>query len=696
MSFRFWQSSAVLSLCFLTLALSSGCSDGGGDDGGTQVNPDTGTDGSVSGDTPSDDAAIDDSALGDVGAVDTETDTGASTDTETDTGPSTDTATGPLPGVSGVATDCIEGDAGTTVCTLPIVLDAPAPEPMVLAVWIESINGEDVATADDDYFFSREGLLPGLTLPYYVGIVRIPTGATRAELAMQVIGDTEVERDETVRFSVETVRAGALPSEIAITEFSATIINDDEAPPITAAMENRLCVEGDAGESVCEIPIRLSAPATVPVRFRAGVDALLSTSEAGVEFRLDRLSYEIPAGASEGIVELVIVGDVVPEPDEVVVLTLELLEGAVPAEINGRGAVISILNDDVLSPVISLPSNLFQHTATTLADGRVFVAGGNNGAGEVATTLFVSADGRSVVAGPLLPEERARHAATLLPDGRVLLSGGLTAGSNVSLSSTVVCDLTVPRCDAGPVMASGRLLHAAVLLADGKVLMAGGVPDYGLSVKLASAERYVGEVPGTPAHFEPAENDMPLARDSMSSIRMLSGEVLLAGGAGVGTGTQLLRYRPGVGFLLDPATLSAARINGTASLLPDGRVLLVGGGDSETTEWVSASSDPSAPLVVTPGPVLTETRYSHTAISLPDGRVVVSGGLFWDPATSILGARSSVAVLGPDLTTWQTSTPLSTPRGQFDAAYLPAAGLIAHIGGSNGVSVSGTMDLLAP
>ena len=125
-------------------------------------------------------------------------------------------------------------------------------------------------------------------------------------------------------------------------------------------------------------------------------------------------------------------------------------------------------------------------------------------------------------------------------------------------------------------------------------------------------------------------------------------------------------------------------------------MLLVGGGDSETTEWVSASSDPSAPLVVTPGPVLTETRYSHTAISLPDGRVVASGGLFWDPATSILGARSSVAVLGPELTTWQTSTPLSTPRGQFDAAYLPAAGLIAHIGGSNGVSVSGTMDLLAP
>jgi hypothetical protein len=331
-----------------------------------------------------------------------------------------------------------------------------------------------------------------------------------------------------------------------------------------------------------------------------------------------------------------------------------------------------------------------------LADGRVFVAGGNTGAGEVATTFFVSADGRSVVAGPLLPEERARHAATLLPDGRLLLSGGLTAGSNVSLSSTVVCDLTVPRCDAGPVMASGRLLHAAVLLADGKVLMAGGVPDYGSAGKLASAERYVGEVPGTPAHFEPAENDMPLARDSMSSIRMLSGEVLLAGGAGVGTGTQLLRYRPGVGFLLDPATLSAARINGTASLLPDGRVLLVGGGDSETTEWVSASSDPSAPLVVTPGPVLTETRYYHTAISLPDGRVVVSGGLFWDPATSILGARSSVAVLGPDLTTWQTSAPLSTPRGEFDAAYLPAAGLIAHIGGSNGVSVSGTMDLLAP
>ena len=69
------------------------------------------------------------------------------------------------------------------------------------------------------------------------------------------------------------------------------------------------------------------------------------------------------------------------------------------------------------------------HTMTLLPDGRVLVVGGENPAGErnaphSSTEIF---DPRSETwsPGPDLAEPRFDHSATLLPDGRIFLAGGI-------------------------------------------------------------------------------------------------------------------------------------------------------------------------------------------------------------------------------------------------------------------------------
>ena len=109
-----------------------------------------------------------------------------------------------------------------------------------------------------------------------------------------------------------------------------------------------------------------------------------------------------------------------------------------------------------------------QHSATTLRNGAVLIAGGMYH-GALADARIYSAGGWSAAAR--LKKARSRHSATLLADGRVLVLGGFNGAAlnaaeiydPASDTWTSVLPLATPRCD-----------HAAALLPDGSVLITGG------------------------------------------------------------------------------------------------------------------------------------------------------------------------------------------------------------------------------
>ena len=108
----------------------------------------------------------------------------------------------------------------------------------------------------------------------------------------------------------------------------------------------------------------------------------------------------------------------------------------------------------------------------------------------------------------------------------------------------------------------------------------------------------------------------------------------------------------------------------TATLLPTGKLLVVGGRSMKSVALDSAELyDPVAGTWSATGD-MTTARASHTATLLLDGRVLVAGGISnADSPDWEITASSEIYDLSTG--TWTASGPMTTPRYWFDAAVLP-------------------------
>jgi hypothetical protein len=222
------------------------------------------------------------------------------------------------------------------------------------------------------------------------------------------------------------------------------------------------------------------------------------------------------------------------------------------------------------------------HTATLLPDGHVLIVGGMGNAATPATAELYDPATRTFTATGSLATGRNYHTATLLPNGRVLVAGGLNdaCGTYHDCASAELYDPATGLFTATGSMAQGHALHTASLLSDGRVLIAGG-QHYIASVK--EAELY-NPATGT---FSPAGNMLSGGRHAHTATVLQDGRVALMGGIGVSSSaggspgsTSVETYSPAGGFVVG-APLHQARAFHTATLLPDGSVLVVGGADGE-------------------------------------------------------------------------------------------------------------------
>ena len=298
----------------------------------------------------------------------------------------------------------------------------------------------------------------------------------------------------------------------------------------------------------------------------------------------------------------------------------------------------------------SMTTARLDHTATLLPSGKVLVVGGLLGPvpfGSLATAELYdpTTDRWSAVAPMFVP--RARHTATLLSDGRVLVVGGIAlavteSGLFPSLpTDPEIYDPKVNRWSATAPMGESRLGQTATRLTDGRVLIAGG-QDSGDAI-LKSTEIYN---PTDDRWISAAP--MAVARSFQVATLMANGDVLVAGGLGETPNSQSISltsaeiYDPRTNLWMTVANMGEVHIENTATLLPNGLVLVVGATGQSRPEVYDLARN----LWSETG--LSMDRYHHTATRLPDGKALIVGGygiesldsaLLYDPNAAAPGLR---------------------------------------------------------
>ena len=300
-----------------------------------------------------------------------------------------------------------------------------------------------------------------------------------------------------------------------------------------------------------------------------------------------------------------------------------------------------------------------------------------------------------------LSSARAAHTASLLPGSRVLVVGGETntPGTQNVLARAEIYDLSANKwIDAGS-MNIGRRNQTATVLPNGQVVVIGGElgrAGTGTSTTTPTAEMY-DATSNSWRTLAPAAS----SRSQHTATLLPDGRVLVVGGLAVATDGAPAQavssseiYNPQTNTWSPTGSLSLARNGHTATLLPDGRVLIVGGASlaSSGTAAPTASVELYDPVTNSWSATgsLASGRQGHTATLLPDGKVLVVGGqtdlsrggnlTFVSAGLAALVPSSSAEIFDPQAKAWKPIASLSSERSGHTTTLLPS-GQVFVVGG---------------
>jgi hypothetical protein len=340
-------------------------------------------------------------------------------------------------------------------------------------------------------------------------------------------------------------------------------------------------------------------------------------------------------------------------------------------------------------------------TATRLADGRVLVTAGCS----TEAALYDPSTGSFSPTGSL-SVVRAGKTTTLLRDGRVLFAGGYNcapAGADGTWASAELYDPATGTFVPTGSMAAPRQQHTATLLADGRVLIVGGLsgpaPATAGGVILASyrtaetdAFLATAEIYDPTAGTFSKTGSMSTPHRGHTATLLQDGRVLVVGNGGETSPSSKAAdvYDPATGRFTKTGSMKIGRWLQTATLLQDGRVLILGGRSPKDSVYSNAEMyDPRSGTFSSAGS-MGEGRQQQTATLLADGRVLIAGG-YWSDGQK-WRVLSSTEMYDPATGNFSPIGSMGTPREGHTATLLNDGRVLiaggADIGNRGGVGVA--------
>ena len=255
-----------------------------------------------------------------------------------------------------------------------------------------------------------------------------------------------------------------------------------------------------------------------------------------------------------------------------------------------------------------------------------------------------------------MSQPRYMHGAMLLQSGKVLIAGGNAAlppaGGGVwefdGIFSAEIFDPETGTLTQTGDLTGSREQDQGVLLPDGRVLITTGIGSFAIEMYDPHSGRF--------DHVA----DLPWKVGTETATLLPNGDVLLTSFIRAGV------FDPTKGTFSATFRMYPTRFGHTATLLKDGRVLIVGG-QIFRGDWLLGQNliyDPSSEAFSDAGNLQFD-RWNHKAVLLQDGRVLIVGG-YTGNHDPVLTAE----IYDPDTNTFSTAG--TSAMNPFAALLLPS------------------------
>jgi len=335
----------------------------------------------------------------------------------------------------------------------------------------------------------------------------------------------------------------------------------------------------------------------------------------------------------------------------------------------------------------NMTTERFQPSSLRMSDGLILVANGNQAYPSIPTAeLYIPATGQWVNTGTAATDS---FVLTRLSTNTALASGGMTTKQQTTGDSLIYTEgpaalvLYTPvslnfeqqQIDTASAPQTVTVTNlGTIALSVATPTFSGDAGDYSVSGSCVSASVAPGASCSLNVVFTPTADNIRSASMTIPDNAPTAPQAVAV--SGFGYTKAPMHWIPG-------GTMSVPRDYLTLSLLPGDQVLAAGG-ISEYAPWSSADLFNPATSSWSPAAAMNATHYGHTATRLPNGTVLIAGG-----------GNNIAEVYNPATNAWKLTGPMTVAR-QYHTATLLQNGEVLVTGGCFDTGACSSTELYNP